>query len=229
MAACGALQVDLLTWSFAVCVCVEGSGGALGSLLGKAACGHGSGRVRGCTPTPLGSTSLDGELPRAGGGGARHADLTWPSRGAGPRGRHQQAEVRAIWLSAGGGPGGGQQGLWFVEWGLRKKGTEKDGHQRQKARKSPPGASGPGEGKEGPLPKGPGKLISSGVAGRWRGTERPGGAGGSRACAQLPGTLRMKPERCLVKSGSGWLSRVSTDTVHFFPWRLHCTGLVTLT
>lgn len=46
---------------------------------------------------------------------------------------------------------------------------------------------------------------------------------------QLPGTLRMKPERFLVKSGCGWLSRVSTETVHFFPCRLHCTGLVTLT
>lgn len=46
---------------------------------------------------------------------------------------------------------------------------------------------------------------------------------------QFPGTLRMKPERFLVKSGSGWLIRVSTETVHFFPCRLHCTGLVTLT
>lgn len=57
----------------------------------------------------------------------------------------------------------------------------------------------------------------------------PEWGGDGRACAQLPGTLRMKPERCLVKSGWGWLSRVSTDTVHFFPCRLHCTGLVTLT
>lgn len=47
--------------------------------------------------------------------------------------------------------------------------------------------------------------------------------------AQFPGTLRVKPERFLVKSGWGWLSRVSTETVHFFPCRLHCTGLVTLT
>lgn len=46
---------------------------------------------------------------------------------------------------------------------------------------------------------------------------------------QFPGTLRMKPERFLVKSGCGWLSLVSTETVHFFPCRLHCTGLVTLT
>ena len=56
---------------------------------------------------------------------------------------------------------------------------------------------------------------------------RPGEA--SPVSGQFPGTLRMKPERFLVKSGSGWLSRVSTETVHFFPCRLHCTGLVTLT
>lgn len=39
----------------------------------------------------------------------------------------------------------------------------------------------------------------------------------------------MKPERCLVKSGWDWLIFVSTETVHFRPCRLHCTGLVTLT
>lgn len=57
----------------------------------------------------------------------------------------------------------------------------------------------------------------------------PGLPGGPPRERQFPGTLRMKPERFLVKSGWGWLSRVSTETVHFFPCRLHCTGLVTLT
>lgn len=86
---------------------------------------------------------------------------------------------------------------------------------------------------------GPSELISSG---QQRGSQQLGGAAGRRPAlrpprpgeaspvrGQFPGTLRMKPERFLVKSGSGWLSRVSTETVHFFPCRLHCTGLVTLT
>lgn len=90
------------------------------------------------------------------------------------------------------------------------------GHQRQKARKSSPGVRSSAEGKEGLLPKpGPGELIPSGEQGDGR--EWEGCGWGGRACTQLPGTLSMKPERCLVKSGWGWLSRVSTDTVHFFP------------
>lgn len=104
---------------------------------------------------------------------------------------------------------------------------------------------------------GPCKLISSGIRGQTAISRAPGmlseaeqmwgwrGRGPGLLCArprlllpwarppmcssQFPGTLRMKPERFLVKSGCGWFSRVSTDTVHFFPCRLHCTGLVTFT
>lgn len=43
------------------------------------------------------------------------------------------------------------------------------GHQRQKARKSPPGVRSSAEGKEGLLPKpGPGELIPSGEQGDGR-------------------------------------------------------------
>lgn len=73
------------------------------------------------------------------------------------------------------------------------------------------------------------RLIPRGGGGGGAGVWRAAGSSVARRGAQLPGTLRVKPERLLVKSGWGWLSRVSTDTVHFFPFRLHCTGLVTFT
>lgn len=52
---------------------------------------------------------------------------------------------------------------------------------------------------------------------------------GSVMCRYLPGTRRTNPERCLAKSGCDWSIRVSTETVHFLPCRLHCTGWATLT
>lgn len=103
-------------------------------------------------------------------------------------------------------------GVFGLLRGLRTVGTEEDGGQRQKAGGGPRGGA-------------------AGEAGAPPSVE-PSGAGFGRPhlpAHQLPGTLRMKPERFLVKSGCGWLSRVSTETVHFFPCRLHCTGLVTLT
>lgn len=102
------------------------------------------------------------------------------------------------------------RGPWTV-------GTEEGRDQRQKPG-WPSGRSWRG-GRGLPPSLDPDEWVSSGG---WAGSPR-------LPAPQLPGTLRMKPERFLVKSGCGWLSRVSTETVHFFPCRLHWTGLVTLT
>lgn len=93
------------------------------------------------------------------------------------------------------------------------------GRQRSKAKAGLDLGEEP-QGRQGAPPSlDPGERASSGG---WAGSPH-------LPAPQLPGTLRMKPERFLVKSGCGWLSRVSTETVHFFPCRLHWTGLVTLT
>lgn len=161
-----------------------------------------------------------------------------------------------VWVSAQ-GSGAGHQGLWFTEQGLWKVKTAEDGDQRQKAGKMTSQGRALEKAGVGASPSlDPCKLLSGGISGdaairlelrlseakRSEGPQglspvaslTPGPASCSQAkplwCGgQFPGTLRMKPERFLVKSGSGWLSRVSTETVHFFPCRLHCTGLVTFT
>lgn len=134
--------------------------------------------------------------------------------------------VRLVWTSAqGSGRGTRVFGLWS-----RDRGQSEQRKMIPKAESQEGNLTGTGL-----LREGPSQQVSSGHGlggSSWTGTqnsERGQAPGQASAGCQFPGTLRMKPERFLVKSGWGWLSRVSTETVHFFPCRLHCTGLVTFT
>lgn len=125
-----------------------------------------------------------------------------PRPAAGQRVRQADLVLGWPWLTRG---ELGTRGRWVLVFGLlrgpRTVRTEEDRDQRRK----------------------PGVDLGEALQ------RRQGTLTARTLAPQLPGTLRMKPERFLVKSGCGWLSRVSTETVHFFPCRLHCTGLVTLT
>lgn len=157
------------------------------------------GRVQGCLP----SSSPQAQGPVLGWKLHPGAPIPPPQRpAAGQRVRQADLVSGWPWLTRG---ELGTRGRWVLVFGLlrgpRTVRTEEDRDQRRK----------------------PGVDLGEALQ------RRQGTLTARTLAPQLPGTLRMKPERFLVKSGCGWLSRVSTETVHFFPCRLHCTGLVTLT